>query len=260
MSSPALVPTIPPPSTRCVSGSNSSLVKPSSRPSDSERPLATHGKAPFLKAMLGPAPRSRSVPPRPFPDRCRPPTERRAQSNARFLPAATSAATLASCIALWASIGGPTMSPMAKMCGTLVRICLSTGMKPRSDTLTPAASAPIALPFGARPTATSTRSYSAAAGALSPAKLTRIPSASRLDLRDLGAQQDLLVARANALLQRPHQIGIAPRHELRGELDDAHAAAERVVDAGHLKSDDAAADDQQPPRQLPAVRARRSNR
>ena len=30
--------------------------------------------------------------------------------------------------ALWASIGWPTTSPMAKICGTLVRICLSTGM------------------------------------------------------------------------------------------------------------------------------------
>src|SRR5260370_592283 len=51
ISSPALVPTMPPPSTRCVSGSNSSFVSPSSRPIDSERPLATHGKEPFLKAI-----------------------------------------------------------------------------------------------------------------------------------------------------------------------------------------------------------------
>ncbi len=34
-----------------------------------------------------------------------------------FLPAAASAATLPSCTALWASIGWPTTSPMAKMCG-----------------------------------------------------------------------------------------------------------------------------------------------
>ena len=67
-------------------------------------------------------------------------------------PAATSAATCASCTALCASIGWPTMSPIAKMCGTLVRIWLSTGMKPRSLTATPALSAPIFLPFGARPT------------------------------------------------------------------------------------------------------------
>ena len=51
------------------------------------------------------------------------------------MPAITSAASLPSCVALCASIGWPTMSPMAKMCGTLVRICLSTGMKPRSLTV-----------------------------------------------------------------------------------------------------------------------------
>ncbi len=45
----------------------------------------------------------------------------------------------------------PTMSPMAKMCGTLVRICSSTAMNPRSSTLTPAASAPIAPPVGHPP-------------------------------------------------------------------------------------------------------------
>ena len=53
-----------------------------------------------------------------------------------------------------ASIGCPTTSPMARMCGTLVRICLSTAMKPRSSTFTPAASALIKAPFGSRPTAT----------------------------------------------------------------------------------------------------------
>src|SRR4051794_20874354 len=40
---------------------------------------------------------------------------------------------------LVASIGSPTMSPIAKMCGTLVRIWRSTGTKPRSSTVTPAA-------------------------------------------------------------------------------------------------------------------------
>src|ERR1700737_1902092 len=49
-------------------------------------------------------------------------------SNDALCPAATSAATCPSCVALWASIGGPAMSPTAKMCGTLVRICLSVRM------------------------------------------------------------------------------------------------------------------------------------
>jgi hypothetical protein len=55
-------------------------------------------------------------------------------------------------------MGWPTMSPMAKMCGTLVRIWMSTLMKPRSVTATPALSAAIFLPLGVRPTACSTRS------------------------------------------------------------------------------------------------------
>ncbi len=71
---------------------------------------------------------------------------------------------------------------MAKMCGTLVRIWPSTPMKPRSVTATPALSAAIFLPFGLRPTATSTMSYSCGSGAATPAsadsKLTLIPSGS----------------------------------------------------------------------------------
>ncbi len=39
-----------------------------------------------------------------------------------------------------------------------MRILVSTGMKPRSSTVTPAASASMARPLGTRPTATSTRS------------------------------------------------------------------------------------------------------
>src|SRR5690606_33869177 len=75
-----------------------------------------------------------------------------------LVPAATSAATWPSWVALCASIGWPTRSPIAKMCGTLVRICASTAMKPRSDTCTPALPASSLPPLGARPTATSTRS------------------------------------------------------------------------------------------------------
>ena len=41
---------------------------------------------------------------------------------------AFSAAVFPSWVALCASIGSPQMSPMAKMCATFVRSCLSTGM------------------------------------------------------------------------------------------------------------------------------------
>ena len=54
-------------------------------------------------------------------------------SNAAGSPASTSAATLPSCDALCASIGSPATSPIAKMCGSAVRCCLSTSTKPLSS-------------------------------------------------------------------------------------------------------------------------------
>ena len=47
MRSPALGPTIPAPMMRSVASSNSTFVRPSSRPNDSDRPDAAHGNAPF---------------------------------------------------------------------------------------------------------------------------------------------------------------------------------------------------------------------
>src|SRR5207253_6861185 len=46
--------------------------------------------------------------------------------------------------------------------------------------------------------------------------------------------------------ERTTQVEIAPLHEMRRELDDAHAHPEGVEYARHLEPDDAAADDQQP--------------
>ena len=46
-SSPALGPTMPAPIRRSVPSSNSSLVAPSERPRDSDRPLAAQGKVPL---------------------------------------------------------------------------------------------------------------------------------------------------------------------------------------------------------------------
>src|SRR5437016_2712357 len=115
-------------------------------------------------------------------------------------------------------------------------------MKPRSETFTPASSAPSVWPFGVRATATSTRPKICGDAALSRAQPARIA----LDACHARAEQDLLIARADAPLERPHQIRIASRHQLRGELDDAHAHPEGVEYARHLEPDDAAADDQQP--------------
>lgn len=49
--------------------------------------------------------------------------------------------------------GWPTMSPVAKMWGTLARIWISTETMPRSVTATPALSAATVLPLSVRPTA-----------------------------------------------------------------------------------------------------------
>src|ERR1700757_1454818 len=49
INSPAFTPTIPAPSSRRDSGSNSSFVIPSSRPSDRARPDAAHGNTALLK-------------------------------------------------------------------------------------------------------------------------------------------------------------------------------------------------------------------
>ncbi len=63
------------------------------------------------------------------------------------------------------------------MCGTLVRIWLSTGMKPRSVTTTPAFSAEIFFPLGARPTLISTASYGCGSfGAFGPSNVTHSAS------------------------------------------------------------------------------------
>ena len=51
-------------------------------------------------------------------------------------------------------------------------------MKPRSSTVTPAASAPISLPFGRRPTATSTRSKTSVKAPFGPSIATSSPVSS----------------------------------------------------------------------------------
>ena len=60
--------------------------------------------------------------------------------------------------------------------------------------------------------------------------------------------------------ERPHEILVRARDERVHQLDDGDLRAERVVHRRHLEPDDAAADDQQALRALPAARARRWNR
>ena len=68
-------------------------------------------------------------------------------------------------------------TPIAKTCGMFVRICLSTGMKPRSPTATPAFSPSIAFPFRASANRDQNHVIDLRLHRrLSPAKLTRMPS------------------------------------------------------------------------------------
>src|SRR6202521_72855 len=111
--SPACVPTMAPPTTRCVASSKRSLVKPSSRPLAMARPDAAHGKTLFC-TFTPLALASSSVSPTHATSGSVYATEgmTRASKN-DFSPAAASAATCPSCTALCASIGWPTISPMA---------------------------------------------------------------------------------------------------------------------------------------------------
>ena len=162
------------------------------------------------------------------------------------MPEAASAAVLPSCTALWASMGWPTTSPMAKMCGTLVRSCLSTGMKPRSSTITPAFSAPITLPLGFLPTATRMRSKVSVAGRDAALEADDQAFGLGLDLGHLGLEEDVLVLLADPLVQRRDQVLVGTRDDLVHQLDDGHLGTQRVVDRRHLQPDDPAAHDQEP--------------
>ena len=137
------------------------------------------------------------------------------------------------------------MSPMAKMCGTLVRICLSTAMKPRSvdgdagllgaDQLAVRRAADgdqhqvVALRSSARPRLRS---------------VTSMPSRLRFDRDRLRLQHDVVEARRVHLLPHLDEIAVGARHQAVEHLDDVEARAERRIDRRHLEADDAAADDE----------------
>ena len=87
-----------------------------------------------------------------------------------------------------------------------------------------------------------------------------MPSSGGLRRRDLGREQDRLVALGDVLVERLDQVRVAAGDELVGQLDDRDLAAEPRVDRGHLEADDPAADHEQPVRGRRAARARRSSR
>ena len=80
------------------------------------------------------------------------------------MPLMVSAATTPCVNATWASSMRPVTSPTAYTFGTFVRIWPSTGTKPRSSGVTPAASRPRPSVFGCTPMPSSTRSHSNSPG------------------------------------------------------------------------------------------------
>ena len=120
---------------------------------------------------------------------------------------------------------------------------LVDGMKPRSSTATPAFSAAMSLPFGLRPTETSTLSKVSLAGAPPPSKCTSRPLA--LASTFVTFEVDLLVALLDALHERRDDVAVGAGDDLVHQLDHGHLGAERMVDGRHLQADDAAADDEQ---------------
>ena len=252
-SSPALTPTMPAPEDAVRLGLDDQLRQPVGA---AHRQRAAGGGPREARGLVPRCPRpwpgSRSARSRRPRGRCRRPTGSSARPRRRPRRAITSAASEPSCVALWASIGSPRTSPIEKMCGTLVRICTSDAMKPRSSTATPAASAPMTLPLGLRPD----RDEDAVEDLGVVAELDRQALVGGLDRLDAGLEVDRLVAALDALLEHADQVLVGARDQLVEQLDDRDLGAQRVVDRRHLEADDAAADDQQPLRDLRRPRAR----
>ena len=106
-------------------GVDEELGHPSSRPIAARARRRPRGTTPSRTRCPSALASSRSGPSRRPRDPCRRRTGSSAASKRTFSPAITSAATLPSCVALWASIGSPTTSPIAKMCadvGALLRV------------------------------------------------------------------------------------------------------------------------------------------
>ena len=99
---------------------------------------------------------------------------------------------------------------MANTCGRFVRICLSTGMMPRSLTSMSAALETDALAVGGAADGHEHAVEGIRAFAVGVFELDREAFRLRRAARDLGVEQDLLVTRLEALLERPTRSASAP--------------------------------------------------
>ena len=154
------------------------------------------------------------------------------------------------------------MSPIAKMCGTLVRIWMSTGMKPRSLTFDAGlVGADLACRSGCgRPPAAPGRRAAA------PWRASRLRTSRRMPSFVASAPTvfvfSMMLSKRGAFsfCQTLTRSRSAPVHQAVEHLDDVEPRAERRVHRAHLEADDAAADDQHALRHARAARARRSSR
>ena len=145
---------------------------------------------------------------------------------------------------------------------TLVRICLSTGMKPRSvdrDAGLVGGDLLAVRRCGRR--APAPRRRAAAPAARSRPRTS--PRARRASPRPRSCVVDVMIRSKRCLFifsQTLDEVAVGARHQAVEHLDDVDARAERRVDGGHLEADDAAADDQHALRDRLRARARRSSR
>ena len=159
MRSPAFAPTIPIPITILVSGSAKILVLPSVRSNAIARPLACQGNSPFTNGIPSCLSSASVGPAHAISGSVNITAGIAFGSNDDDLsPEITSAATFPSCVALWASIGSPVISPIAYIFFTDVCRLSFTGMNPRSVREIPVSSNAKFSVFGFRPTETSTLS------------------------------------------------------------------------------------------------------
>ncbi len=247
ISSPALTPTTPAPSMRRVPGSTITFVRPSGRPIVSARPEATQGKLATSWSMpsrvrlrLGEAdPGDLGVGVGDRRDRRARRTRRRGRRSPRR-PRRPGG------VALWASIGSPTTSPMAWMCG---HVGAHARRRPRSRRARPPPRRPRRRRCGRRwrggrpPPGCGRRS--AARGRRrrrrSRAGPPRAPRPPRRGCPGGSPRSGRRCACGAASPGRGRTPGMSWSSISTTVIRDA----ERVVDRGHLQADDAAADDEQ---------------
>jgi hypothetical protein len=224
--SPACVPTMPPPTMRCVASSNSSLVKPSSRPLAMARPEPPTGTGPCRLDAFGLGTRPRSCRPRRPRGRCRPRSGSRARRKRLLSPARLR----------------PPHAPRARPCAPAsagrrcrrsrrcaARWCAS-GCR-RDEAAVGDRDAGLVgadfLPFGLRPTALQHQvvELRLLRAPSRPRSLTRMPVLGRLGADRLGLQHDVVEARRVHLLPDLDQVAVGALHQAVEHLDHVDARA-----------------------------------